>query len=157
MDCSVTTVVHDLKNTYDDKIMKNLKKTYVVIKFLWLIGGLLGTGTTLANVTTPTIPDDASMNMTLSRIINQLDAILPLINQAEREQQRALPTATPFQFERFRTADGNVHNGLRQDVMAMREAIINAMTHKPVEVGTIAPMALDYIDLPRTQQTIQNH
>ena len=137
--------------------MKNFKSIFLLISLLWLIGGLWGTNTALANVTAATIPDDVNMNMTLSRIINQLDAILPLISQAEREQKRALPTATPFQFEHFRTADGNVHNGLRQDVMAMREAIINAMTHKPIEVGTISPMTLDYIDLPHTQQTIKNH
>jgi hypothetical protein len=95
-----------------------------------------------------TVRQDANLNTTLVRIINQLDAILPLIHEGEAEQERSLPSLTRFQFKQFKTKDGVIHNGLQEDIMAIHQAIVNAINHTPLAPGHIEPLALDYTDIP---------
>lgn len=118
----------------------NQLKLFVVV--LLLAGGVCCQGA-LANTV-----HDVNKEITLSRIVNQLDAILPLIDEAEAAQAREPLSATRFRFESRITPDGVVYTGLREDILSMRQALINAIEHKPLALAQIRPVSKDYIDVP---------
>ena len=89
---------------------------------------------------------DSNLNMTLVRIINQLDAILPLIDEGKREQRRFI-VPVQFEFDTF-IIDGAEHNGLRQDILKIRESLLDAIHHKPLTPHYIKPLQLDYVNIP---------
>ncbi len=91
---------------------------------------------------------DMTINTTLARIVNQLDAILPLIDQGKYEQTQLPQQSIRFHFEGFTTYDKQYHHGLKEDVLAMRQAILNAIHQSPVTASMIKPLSLDYIDDP---------
>ena len=91
---------------------------------------------------------DRNVSTTLARIINQLDAILPLIEQGEKEQARQPQKAVRFHFTGFVTQDKQYHQGLKEDVLAMRQSIVKAIHQTPVAAQAIQPLSLDYIDNP---------
>jgi hypothetical protein len=91
----------------------------------------------------PLIYADTTMNETLVRIVNQLDALLPLIDQAEREQppnQRVM-----FHFSSFEGSDGELHTGLREDVMSMKAAILAQLDQAQIDPENVTPMPNDFI------------
>lgn len=86
---------------------------------------------------------DTTMNETLVRIVNQLDALLPLIDQAEHEQlqnQRVM-----FHFSSFEGSDGDIHSGLREDVMSMKAAILAQLDQPLIEPESVTPINNDFI------------
>ena len=86
---------------------------------------------------------DTTMNETLVRIVNQLDALLPLIDQAEREQppnQRVM-----FHFSSFEGSDGELHTGLREDVMSMKAAILAQLDQAQIDPENVTPVENDFI------------
>ncbi len=91
---------------------------------------------------------DRDLNTTLARIINQLDAILPLIEQGEKEQCLEPQQAVRFHFAGFVTQDKQYHPGLKEDVLAMRHSILKAIHQTPVAAKAFQPLSLDYIDNP---------
>ena len=98
------------------------------LKAIWMIGCIsLG-------LISPLTYADTTMNETLVRIVNQLDALLPLIDQAEREQpqnQRVM-----FHFSSFEGSDGQMHTGLREDVMSMKAAILAQLDQSQIDPKT---------------------
>ena len=87
--------------------------------------------------------DTEQMNETLLRIVNQLDAILPLIDEAERQQPQN--ERFMFHFSEFEGSDGKIHQGLREDVMSMKEALIQQMNAPSVDPDTVSPISNDFI------------
>ena len=87
--------------------------------------------------------DQVQMNETLVRLVNQLDAMIPLIEQAQREQPEN--TRFTFQFEKFEGSDGVMHNGLKDDVLAIRQALIDQINQPMTDPDTIPPMTDDFI------------
>ena len=87
-----------------------------------VVWSILGMG--LLTVT-PLMADQAQMKATLVKIVNQLEAIKPLISQAKAEQ-----SANPrikIHFDRWVDANGITHPGLRQDIEGIQAALIQAI------------------------------
>lgn len=90
-----------------------------------------------------TYANDLALNQTLVRIINQLNAIMPLLDEAKSEVE--LNTRIQLHIESFEGSDGKQHAGLRQDVLSIRNALIDYINKPAIEPKTIQPLALDFI------------
>ena len=101
-----------------------------------LIVGLLGFGS-------PLLAESSQMNETLVRLVNQLDALLPLVDEAEREQPQN--ERFTFHFSSFESSDGKTHNGIREDILSMKEALIVQINQPAIDPETVAPLNNDFI------------
>jgi RAQPRD family integrative conjugative element protein len=93
--------------------------------------------------TSPAWADDAQMKETLVRIINQLQSIKPFIAKAKREEP--INPRIKMHFERFIGADGKAHNGLREDVDAIQDALIAIVNKESIEPRSFTPINDDFI------------
>lgn len=85
---------------------------------------------------------DAQMKDTLVKIVNQLQAIKPLINQAQQEQSQN--PRIKIHFDTWKDAKGKKHNGLRQDIEQIQQALITAVNGESVEPRSFAPIGNDF-------------
>ena len=86
---------------------------------------------------------EAELNNTLVRVINQLNAILPLLDEAEDEIE---PNARiRLHIDSFEGSDGNTHPGLRDDIKQVRNALIEYINKPAIEPKTVKPIALDFV------------
>ncbi len=86
---------------------------------------------------------EEELNNTLVRVINQMNAILPLLDEAEDEIN---PKARiRLHIEAFEGADGIKHPGLRDDLKTMRNALIDYINKPAIEPKTVKPLALDFV------------
>ncbi len=86
---------------------------------------------------------DEALNQTLVRVINQLNAIMPLLDDAKTELE---PNARiTLHIDAFEGADGNPHEGLRDDLLSIRNALIDYINKPVIAPKTIQPLALDFI------------
>lgn len=88
--------------------------------------------------------DNAQMNATLVQLINQINAMMPLIDAAEKQQDKTAPMQ--FHYDTFIDANGIQHNGLRQDLLTIRQSLINEINQPPLAPRTIIPLQLDYVE-----------
>lgn len=86
---------------------------------------------------------DAELNTTLVRVINQLNAILPLLDEAEDELE---PNARiRLHIDSFEGSDGAKHPGVRDDLKSIRNALIDYINKPAIEPKTVKPLAFDFI------------
>lgn len=107
---------------------------------VWLCLCSLG----LMSVPAASFADNTQMNQTLVQIVAQLNAVLPLIDTAQRQQDKN--TAVQFHFDSWTDANGVLHQGLRQDIMAIRQGIIDQINQAPLEPRTVQPLNRDFMD-----------
>ncbi|MGQ3890142.1 hypothetical protein ACQUW5_14070 [Legionella sp. CNM-1927-20] len=106
------------------------------LKRLGLVVGLM----LLANVS---FAQNDALNETLVRLINQINAMMPLLDEAKDEQE---PHARiTLHIERFTDREGRVHAGVREDLLAIRNSLIEFINEPAIAPKTIKPLALDYI------------
>lgn len=87
--------------------------------------------------------NDEALNQTLVRIINQINAVIPLLDEAKSEIE---PNARiTLHIDRFEGADGKPHEGLRDDLLSIRNALIDYINKPVIAPKTIKPLALDFI------------
>ncbi|CCD08958.1 TPA: hypothetical protein ACW6D3_002639 [Legionella pneumophila] len=86
---------------------------------------------------------DDALNQTLVRIINQINAIMPLLDEAKTEIEPN--TRIELHIEHFEGSDGKTHPGLRTDLLSIRNALIDYINKPAIEPKTIKPLALDFI------------
>ncbi|STX50934.1 Uncharacterised protein [Legionella busanensis] len=86
---------------------------------------------------------EAALNKTLVRVINQINAIMPLLDEANNEIEPN--TRLQLHIDSFKSADGNSHPGLRQDLLEIRNSLIEYINKPAIEPKTVKPLALDYI------------
>tara|TARA_R110002167_G_scaffold93474_7_gene250490 strand:- start:3685 stop:4029 length:345 start_codon:yes stop_codon:yes gene_type:complete len=87
--------------------------------------------------------DNAQMKQTMTKIVNQLEMIKPLIDQAQDEQdphQRVM-----FHFDSWTDANGKRHNGLRQDINQIESGVVTGINRASVEPRRFRPINGDYI------------
>ena len=84
---------------------------------------------------------EEALNQTLVRVINQINAIMPLLDEAETEPN----TRIQLHIESFEGSDGKSHPGLRNDLLVIRNALIDYINKPAIEPKTIKPLALDFI------------
>ena len=86
---------------------------------------------------------DEVLNQTLVRIINQINAVMPLLDEAKNEIE---PNARiTLHVEAFEGADGSLHPGLRNDLLSIRNALVDYINKPGIAPKTIQPLALDFI------------
>ncbi len=89
---------------------------------------------------------DELFNEQLVRIINQLNAIKPLINDAQSYQS---PSPVKLHLKAFIGADNRRHNGVSEDVELIKQGLI-AYLNKPMAAPKkVSPIAGDFIASPK--------
>ncbi|MGQ3887842.1 hypothetical protein ACQUW5_02275 [Legionella sp. CNM-1927-20] len=86
---------------------------------------------------------ETELNQILVRVINQINAIMPLLDEAKNEIEPN--TRVRLHIDSFKSSDGSLHLGLRQDLLAIRSALIDYINKPAIEPKTIKPLALDFI------------
>jgi hypothetical protein len=86
---------------------------------------------------------EEALNQTLVRVINQINAIMPLLDEAQTEIEPN--TRIQLHVESFEGSDGETHLGLRNDLLIIRNALIDYINKPAIEPKTIKPLALDFI------------
>jgi len=86
---------------------------------------------------------DEALNQTLVRVINQINAVMPLLDEAKSEVE---PNARiTLNIDTFEGADGKSHPGLRDDLLSIRNSLIDYINKPVVAPKTIKPLALDFV------------
>jgi len=86
---------------------------------------------------------EAELNNTLVRVINQLNAVLPLLDEAENEIE---PNARiRLHIDAFEGSDGQSHPGVRDDLKQIRNALIDYINKPAIEPKTVKPLAFDFV------------
>ncbi len=80
----------------------------------------------------------------LVQLLNQLNAMTPLILAAEREQPKNL--RIQFHYTAWHDAKGQLHNGLLEDVQAIKAGIRQKLDHTTVEPRALNVIRGDYLD-----------
>lgn len=89
------------------------------------------------------IAENSALNETLVRVINQINAILPLLDEAKEEVE---PNArVVLHVDHFIGADGEKHAGVRDDLLAIRNSLIDYINQPSTAPKTIKPLELDYV------------
>lgn len=86
---------------------------------------------------------EEALNQTLVRVINQINAVMPLLDEAQSEIEPN--TRIQLHIESFEGADGKNHPGLRNDLLAIRNALVDYINKPAIEPKTIKPLSLDFI------------
>lgn len=86
---------------------------------------------------------EEALNQTLVRVINQINAIMPLLDEAKTEIEPN--TRIQLHIESFEGSDGKTHFGLRNDLLVIRNALIDYINTPAIEPKIIKPLALDFI------------
>lgn len=86
---------------------------------------------------------EENLNQTLVRVINQINAIMPMLDEAKEEIEPN--NRIQLHIEAFEGADGKKHPGLRNDLLDIRNALIDYINKPAIEPKTIKPLALDFI------------
>lgn len=90
-----------------------------------------------------TYAGEETLNQTLVRVINQMNAIMPLLDEAQTEIEPN--TRIQLHIESFEGLDGKIHPGLRNDLLIIRNALIDYINKPAIEPKTIKPLSLDFI------------
>jgi hypothetical protein len=86
---------------------------------------------------------EAELNNTIVRVINQMNAILPLLDEAEDEIE---PNARiRLHIDSFEGADRAKHPGVRDDLKSMRNALIDYINKPEIEPKTVKPLVFDFV------------
>lgn len=91
---------------------------------------------------TPVFASEQKERIYLIQLLNQLDAMQPIILAAEREQPKNL--RIQFHYTKFVDGRGQSHNGLLEDVQAMRKGIEDQLNHERHEPRFVVPITGDY-------------
>jgi len=80
----------------------------------------------------------------LTQILNQLNAMKPLIVAAAYEQPKT--NRIQFHYTSYKDATGKSHNGLLNDVNEIENGIQEKLNHIPEEPHILLPLKGDYIE-----------
>ncbi len=80
----------------------------------------------------------------LVQLMNQLDAMTPMVLAAEREQPKNL--RVQFHYSTWRDNKGQLHNGLLEDINDIKAGIRQKLNDTTIEPRAINPVLGDYLD-----------
>ena len=86
---------------------------------------------------------EQQMKETLVQIIEQIESIKPLINQADLEQDKG--SRIQVHFDDFKDSEGNRHQGLKSDINAIQHALIDIVNQQGLEERKVGPIQGDFI------------
>jgi len=81
-------------------------------------------------------------NVYLKQIVNQLDAVQPLILAAQRAQPKN--QRVQFHYEKYKDNHGKLHNGLLEDIQAIKSGINQKLNQVSVEPRQVVALKGDY-------------
>jgi RAQPRD family integrative conjugative element protein len=114
------------------KEMKKMKKVFLMI----ILAGLF--------IAPSSFADEAQEKMYLNQLLNQLDAMQPLIIAAQKSEPKN--ARIQFHYTRFRDVQGKPHNGLLEDIQAIRAGVAQKLNSVTVEPRAVSPIKGDYDD-----------
>ena len=79
----------------------------------------------------------------LTQILNQLDAMQPLIIAAKGAQPQN--TRIQFHYTKYHDDKGKLHNGLLEDIQAIKAGITQKLNTTGIEPRIVAPIKGDYL------------
>ncbi len=106
---------------------------------------LIVVGTTLFSTQAMASEDSAEKEkMYLVQMINQLDALRPLIIAAQNEQPKN--NRIQFHYTDYRDSSGKLHNGLLEDVTAIKQGLEEKLNQTSTEPHQFRAIKGDYIN-----------
>ncbi|HAU0843143.1 TPA: hypothetical protein RJX18_000204 [Legionella pneumophila] len=90
--------------------------------------------------------NNPDLNETLVRVINQINAIMPLLDEAQTQL-----TPNPriqLQIEGFEDAQGQHHAGVREDLLNIRNGLIDYINQPIIAPRKIKPLEMDFVRKP---------
>jgi RAQPRD family integrative conjugative element protein len=112
--------------------MKEIKKIFFCILIFLLL-----------TITSTSFASEKQEREYLLQLLNQLDAMQPLIIAAEKEQPKNL--RVQFHYTKFKDSEGQIHNGLLEDIEAIRGGIKEKLNETQIEPRVVTPIAGDYV------------
>jgi len=98
----------------------------------------------LSIFSTACFANDATEKMYLTQILNQIDAMQPLIIAAEKAQPAN--TRIKFHYSRYKDNHGNWHHGLLEDIQAIKSGVTQKLNDTSIEPRVVTPIKGDYIE-----------
>ncbi|HAT7747564.1 TPA: hypothetical protein KKX05_002731 [Legionella pneumophila] len=87
------------------------------------------------------------LNEQLVRMINQLNAMKPIIKEAERYQPEGAPVK--LHLKAFKGADNKMHNGVLEDVELIKQGLIAYLNRPAVAPKKVSPIEGDFVETPK--------
>ena len=97
----------------------------------------------LVSLATPSFADQSSMNATLAQIVQQLQQLTPLMQQAINQDPDNLKSS--IHLTAFTDSNGNTQNGALADLQALQSGLIAIINQNQIDPKTYAPITGDYI------------
>ena len=88
--------------------------------------------------------NEIEMNKTLVQIINQINAIMPLIDEAKSVQPKG--TRVKFNLEKYKNSKGVYVNGIREDLLAIKQGVIEYINKPDITPKTIDSLEFDFVE-----------
>lgn len=98
----------------------------------------------LSILSTSCFANELKEKMYLTQILNQIDAMQPLIIAAEKAQP--VNTRIKFHYTQYRDSHGNLHHGLLEDIQSIKSGITQKLNNASVEPRVVRPIKGDYIE-----------
>ncbi|MFO8488026.1 RAQPRD family integrative conjugative element protein [Legionella pneumophila serogroup 1] len=90
--------------------------------------------------------NNPDLNETLVRIINQINAIMPLLDEA---QTQITPNARiQLRIEGFEDMQNRHHTGLREDLLNIRNGLIDYINQPNIAPRKIKSLEMDFVRKP---------
>ena len=90
--------------------------------------------------------NNPNLNETLVRIINQINAIMPLLDEAKSELNPH--ERIQLQIDNFKDAQGQQHAGVREDLLMIRNGLIDYINQPVVAPRKVKPLNNDFVRKP---------
>ncbi|HHN3503361.1 TPA: RAQPRD family integrative conjugative element protein [Legionella pneumophila] len=90
--------------------------------------------------------NNSNLNETLVRIINQINAIMPLLDEAQTELN---PNARiQLHLKSYTDNEGQQHAGVREDLLMIRNGLIDYINQPVIAPRKIKPLNNDFVRKP---------
>lgn len=90
--------------------------------------------------------NNANLNETLVRIINQINAIMPLLDEAQTELNSN--ARIQLHIESFKDNEGHHFSGVREDLLMIRNGLIDYINQPAIAPRKIKPLNNDFVMKP---------
>jgi RAQPRD family integrative conjugative element protein len=94
---------------------------------------------------TQVLANDTRERIYLVQMMNQLDSMKPLLIAASKEQ--AKNSRVQFHYIAYRDSNGNLHNGLLEDINEIKNGIQDKLNKTEAEPRTFQAIKGDYLNL----------
>lgn len=97
----------------------------------------------ISGISTTVLANEEQERIYLTQMLNQLQAIKPLVVAAAKEQPKE--NRIQFHYTRYRDVNGKIHNGLIEDINEIENGIKEKIS-QPSAPHTFNPIRGDYVD-----------